>query len=153
MSGQIIPATGVGSGGGGGGKLMRKMGNSHPLLALAIRSRQTVVDRPKLPIILGEPWVISWSPKMALFVANSGPTQVRGRTTKAMHRWGIPDAIKVRNMASRASGRSAAIPQNFRRIAGTPSVSENGPFLVDNRDWELAEFRGKSFPRRWRGVK
>ena len=117
-----------------GGKLMRKMWNPNPLFVREIRPRQTVADCPKFPKILGEPWVIRWSPKMALFVSNSGPRQVRGRTTKALHIWGIPVAIKVRNMASRDSGRLSAIPRNFWRISGNLSVSKNGHFLVASRD-------------------
>ena len=43
-------------------------------------------------------------------------------------------AIRVQNRASSNSGSLSAIFQNFRGILRNPSVAENGPFLVDNRE-------------------
>ena len=43
------------------------------------------------------------------------------------------------------------ISQNFRGDPGNPFVSEYVHFLVDNRDWKLAELRAKSGPRRMGG--
>ena len=115
--------------------MIPKMGHPQPRLGFEIGHRQTAVGRPRFPEVLGKSWAIRMSPKMALShtVAhknrpNLGTKQARGEMAGNYPENGAsPSEIRVRNMVSSKGGRLSTISQNFMKIMGNSSVSENDP--------------------------